>query len=557
MTPRLIFAGIAAVFLAECGAASADVKMPAIFGDHMVLQQDMGVPVWGTADPSEGIKVTVGNHSATATAGVDGRWMVKLAPFPASAESMTMTVTGKNTLRFVDVLIGEVWVCSGQSNMAYPLSESVSGSEAALKSQDTKLRLFTMAHRMTHKPVTDIEGKWEICEPDTAAAFPAVGYFFGRDIRAKLGRPVGLIAMHYGGSSAVAWVSIEGLEKEPALHGYVKKWNRIDAAYAYAVANYPAQMLAYETALSYWNKQYGKGYNESMNHWKEETGKAIATGQKLPAPPIPPAPIPKKPKPEGDEFDPSTLYNGMVAPLERYGIRGVIWYQGETNAPRASEYRLLFSRLITDWRERWGEGDFPFLYVQLAGYRADDTDNWAQLREAQLQTLSVPNTGMATAVDIGEPDKIHPRDKLDVGKRLALAALHVAYGEDIVYSGPLFEGVTKERDGLRVAFTNTGSGLVIGQAPWTGGLAEKLPTDHLIGFEVAGSDGQWIPADAKIISNTVLVRSPKVPDPVVVRYAWKEYPEGNLYNKEGLPASPFLGSTNNTAEQAVRTTDSK
>jgi sialate O-acetylesterase len=232
----------------------------------------------------------------------------------------------------------------------------------------------------------------------------------------------------------------------------------------------------------------------------------------------------------------------MVAPIQPYAIRGVIWYQGETNAPRAQEYRTLFPRMIKDWREKWGEGDFPFLYVQLAGYHADNTENWPNLRDAQLQTLSLPATGMATAVDIGLPTNIHPMDKMDVGKRLALAARHVAYGEDLVYSGPIFKGVKKDANALRVSFDDLGSGLVIGQSPWVGPGAPVLPTDHLVGFEVAGADGKWKPADAKIDGDDVVVSSADVPAPVAVRYDWAAYPEGNLYNKEGLPASPFHGT---------------
>ena len=251
--------------------------------------------------------------------------------------------------------------------------------------------------------------------------------------------------------------------------------------------------------------------------------------------------MPQRPQdPTGGSGAPGTLFNGMIAPLEPYAIRGAIWYQGESNAGRAEEYRTLFPRMITDWRETWGEGDFPFLFVQLAGFGNDDV-GWPIVRDAQAQTLSLPKTGMATAVDIGLPENIHPMDKLDVGKRLALAAMHVAYDQRLVYSGPVFESVKRDGSALDVTFKHVRTGLVIGKSPWIGPGAEALPMDHLVGFELAGADGKWTPADAKIDANTVVVSSTAVPSPVEVRYDWKAYPEGNLYNKAGLPAPPFHG----------------
>jgi sialate O-acetylesterase len=332
------------------------------------------------------------------------------------------------------------------------------------------------------------------------------------------------------------------LEKEPALAHYVARWQQIDAAYSKAQAAFPALESAYTKAMADWNAKYGKDYAAAMAQWKTDAEQATVARQSPPPRPAPPVPMPQKPAdPMGGPSGPATLYNGMVAPIVPYAIRGTIWYQGESNANRAQEYRTLFPRMIKDWREKWGEGDFPFLFVQLAGYHADDTENWPNLRDAQLSTLSLPETGMATAVDIGLPTNIHPMDKMDVGKRLALAALHVGYGKDVVYSGPIFQGVTKDGSGLRVKFDDVGSGLVIGQAPWVGPGAPTLPADRLVGFEVAGEDGQWKPADAKIDGSAVVVSSSDVPAPIAVRYDWKSYPEGNLYNKEGLPASPFHG----------------
>jgi sialate O-acetylesterase len=330
------------------------------------------------------------------------------------------------------------------------------------------------------------------------------------------------------------------LKKDAALGHYVDRWKQIDAGYEKAAADYPGAKSAYEKALDEWNKLHAKEYQAALAQWQQDVTKA-ATAKATPPPrPALPAPTPVAPQdPTGGPSAPSTLYDGMVAPLEPYAIRGAIWYQGESNASRADEYGTLFPRMIKDWRETWGEGDFPFLFVQLAGFHADDSDNWPKLREAQAKTLSLPKTGMATAVDIGLPDNIHPMDKLDVGKRLALVARHVAYGESLVYSGPTVTMVMVEGNGLRLTFSDLGGGLMIGKAPWVGPNAKVLPEDRLVGFEVAGVDGKWVPADAKIDGNTVVVSSAAVPKPIAVRYDWKAYPEGNLYNKEGLPAPPF------------------
>jgi len=543
-SPRFIPAGALALWLAIHSAALADVKLPAIFGDHMVLQDQLPIPVWGTADPGEAVTVTLGAQSAKTTAGTDGKWEVKLPPMPASAQAVTMTVAGKNTLNFQDVLIGEVWVCSGQSNMEFALNGAHNSTTEIPKANDPQIRIFFVNKKDAHLPVADVVGKWALCTPQSAAPFSAIGYFFAKELRAKYNQPVGLIGTYWGGTPAEAWTSVDGLGKDPALAHYVTQWKQLDAAYAQASANYPALEKAYTAAIGDWSSKYGKAYWTSVNQWKADTAQAELAFQSPPPHPVPAAPMPVNPMdPAGGPNAPATLYNGMVAPLEPYAIRGVIWYQGESNASwvKAPEYRTLFPRMIKDWREKWGEGDFPFLFVQLAGFHPGGSDSWSILREAQLLTLSVPQTGMASAVDIGLPANIHPMDKMDVGKRLALVARHVAYGEDLVYSGPIFQGAKKEGNGLRVGFDDLGSGLEIGQAPWVGPGAHVLPTDHLVGFEVAGADGQWKPADAKIDGNDVVVSSPGVPVPVQVRYDWKSYPEGNLYNKEGLPASPFRG----------------
>lgn len=534
---------VAALCLGGGGWVRADVKMPSVFGDHMVLQQEAGLPVWGTADAGEKVTVTVGNKSASATAGADGKWMVKLSPLPAESAPVTMTVAGKNTLTFSDVLVGDVWVCSGQSNMEFGLKQAHNAQDEVPKASDPQLRLFHVPKKSTLDPQTDVVAKWEICTPETILNFSAVGYFFGRDLRATLKRPIGLIETDWGASTAQAWTSLSGLQKDAELSHYVVDHDKMVADFPAASAAYPGLLAAYQADLAAWEKEVGAAYRPLFEAWQKEDAAAKAAGQPSPRQPVLARPKPLPPvEPYGNNKTPTTLFNGMVAPLIPYGIKGAIWYQGESNASSAGaiEYRTLFGRMITDWREKWNEGDFPFLFVQLAGYGGNGPrDTWPVLRESQLKTLALPNTGMASAVDIGDARNIHPQDKLDVGLRLALAAKHVAYGQQVVYSGPIYDSMKVEGSAIRVSFTQTGGGLIIGTAPWKPATAAPLPTDQLVGFAIAGADQNWLPAEAKIEGNTVVVSSAQVPQPVAVRYAWVNSPVCNLYNKENLPASPF------------------
>ena len=552
-SPRFVAAGALALLVAGHSAALADVKVPAIFADHMVLQQDMPVPVWGTADAGEKVKVTVAGpkgepgKSATATTGTDCKWSVKLPRLAATAPgtTTTMTVEGKNKLILQDVLIGEVWVCSGQSNMEFGAGGEYNAVTELPKANDVGMRFFFVSKNAAHSPAAEAAGVWKVCTPQQTGNFSGVGYYFGKELRQKLNRPVGLIGTYWGGTPAEAWTSLEGLGKDPALVHFVDRWKQLDAGYEKAVADYPGLKSAYDAALKDWNDKYGAAYAAAEAQWRAEAEKAFQAKASPVPRPSPPVPKPSEiQQPSGGPNAPATLYNGMLKPLEPYAIRGAIWYQGEANVGRADEYRTLFARMIKDWRETWGEGDFPFLWVQLAGFNPGDTVAWPGLREAQTQTLSLPKTGMATAVDIGLPDNIHPKDKEDVGKRLALAARHVAYGEDLVYAGPMFQEVTKDgKDGtgLRVKFQDIGGGLEIGKSPWVGPHAVALPTDRLMGFELKAADGSWKAAEAKIEGKTVVVQSADVPAPTEVRYDWNSYPQGNLYNKEGLPAVPFHG----------------
>ena len=474
------YTGLLGVFcLLASTSLRADVKLPAIFGDHMVLQQEAKVPVWGTADAGEKVTVKAGDHTGTAIADAAGKWRIDLAPFAPNSAPITVTIAGHNTLKFDDVLIGEVWVASGQSNMEFAFAGVHDAAEEQPKANDPQLRLFSVAKTASLTPLIDVQGTWLPCTPDSVRSFSGIAYFFGRDLRAKLKRPVGIIGSYYGGTPARSWISLSGLEKNPPFTQDV------------------------ELAKSH------------------------------------PDPLTR--------YTPTGLFDGMIAPLIPFAIKGVIWYQGEDNAVTSAlaiEYRTLFPRLITDWHEKWGQGDFPFLFVQLAGFVRDDIGgaggfDWPLLREAQANTLSLPNTGMVTAADIGAGTDIHPPDKLDVGKRLALDARHVAYGEDLVYTGPTYDKMTVEGNAIRVSFTQIGGGLVIGSAPWTTPALQPVPTTSLLGFTIAGADKKFVATDAKIDGATVVVSSPQVPAPVAVRYYWNNLTQANLYNKEGLPAFPL------------------
>ncbi len=503
--------------------AQAGVKMPPIFGDHMVLQQDIKIPVWGSADAGEAITITLGDKTGKTTADATGKWRVDLDPVKTASDPLTLTVTGKNSLKFTDVLVGDVWVCSGQSNMAFPLESHTSFGGAANQAtavpaaNDPQLRFFK-------SPGLKAGGScWEVCTPETAGRFSAVGYFFGQRLRQDINRPIGLISASVGGTPAQMWLSLSALQKDPPFTNYID-------AYQKAVAFQAEQKESSEAAA----------YKEAVKQWQEAVKQAQASGQPAPPKPVPPSPAyvlnPVK-------YMPTRLFDSLIAPLIPYAIKGVIWYQGESNGNKGLEYRTLFPRLISDWREKWNQGDFPFLFVQLANFKAPQTKpsegDWAYLREAQLMTLALPNTGMAVAIDIGDAKTIHPKDKLDVGLRLALAARHVAYGQDLVYSGPIYDSMKIEGNKIRLTFKDTGSGLQMSTPPFTPTGVPALASTELTGFAIAGADKNFVWAQAQIDGNSVLVSTDQVASPVAVRYGWANNPPCNLYNKEGLPASPF------------------
>jgi len=464
--------------LAAAPAALAEVKLPSIFGDNMVLQRDMKAPVWGTAEPGERITIIIAGQQKVAEAGKDGKWMVRLDPLKAGGPH-EMVVKGKgNTVTLKNVMAGEVWFCSGQSNMAFGLKSAASAAEAIPAANHPNVRLCSWG------------GEWKVCTPKSAEAFSAIGYFFGRDLHKALGVPVGVICRGIGGTPAEAWTSEETFRTHP----YLKK-----------------------VVLEPWQKNLAE-YPEKFEAWKA-------------------APADKKPpRPIGPDYAsaPGALFAQHVAPIIPYGIRGTLWYQGESNAwgfPIADQYYKMLPALIRDWRRNWGQGDFPFLVVQLPNYPANETPRplepspWQLVQDAQAKATQMPNVGVVITIDMGEAN-IHPKIKAPVGARIALLARAMVHGHKIVHSGPTFERMTREGDKVRLHFTNIGGGLVA-----HGGA--------LKGFALAGEDRCFFWADAKIDGGAVLVSCDEVKQPAAVRYAFAEATPSTLYNKEGLPAGPF------------------
>lgn len=488
-------------------SAAAAVVPHALFTDGAVLQCGMPVPVWGTADDGEKVTVKFQGQEKSTTA-KDGRWSVTLDKLTAGGP-FELSITGSNQVKVKDVMVGEVWIASGQSNMQWSVLLSANAQETIELAANPLIRLFTVPRQARPEPQLQVAAKWEPCDSKTLPEFSAVAYFFGRQLQQMLGVPVGLINTSYGGTPAEAWTSNETLASNAVLKGMV------DARDA-AIAGYPAVRAQFETQLAEW----------------EKAAKA-AEAEGKPAPEKPKAPA----DPATSPHAPAGLYNAMIHPLLPYAIRGAIWYQGESNAGRAWEYRTLFPAMIGDWRRLWGQGDFPFLFVQLAPFMKITNEPgdsaWAELRDAQRFTaLTVPNTAMAVITDLGDENDIHPKQKLPVGQRLALAALVLTYGQDFEYSGPDAAGVDFRHGRAIVSFKHLGGGL-------TGRDANGNATQELTGFTLAGEDQKFVNASARIEGDTVVVAAPGVAKPVAVRYGWANYPLGNLWNKAGLPASPF------------------
>ncbi len=631
------------------GGPAADIKLPALFNDNMVLQRDMAVPVWGTADAGGEVSVQINGQTKKTVVGKEGKWNVILDKMPAGGP-FTLKIIGKDTLSFNNVMVGEVWVASGQSNMEMRVRNAKDAEEEIAAADYPNIRLFQVVHTISLTPLDTVNCPgWELCTPKTIPEFSAAAYYFGRMIHKELKVPVGIIHTSWGGSVAQAWTSAEALKMMPDFTDDVEKviqdrnkkqmsmqqydailkerfaqvlagnagfkngkpvwsdpalddsdWGKINNPTRWEVAGYPhldgimwyrktinipASMANEDMTLhlgpvndndiTWFNgvevgrtegadikRNYripaslvkpGKnviaisvqdvGYSgglwgrKSQLYLESKSGKKISlTGEWLCKPGFDEIKI-LGPKPESpiDHNRPTVLFNGMINPIIPYAMRGVIWYQGEGNSGAAYQYRTLFPTMIKDWRARWQEGDFPFIFVQLANFKEKQTepqdDDWAELREAQLMTLSLPNTGMAVIIDIGEANDIHPKNKQEVGRRLALNALNLVYNKDVVYSGPIYKSMKVEGNKIRLYFDHVDGGLTFKDG-------KKLQ-----GFAIAGKDKKFVWGKAVIDGEAIVVSAKGIKNPVAVRYAWAANPIGNLYNKAGLPASPFRTDT--------------
>ncbi len=644
--------------LSSCSNEPAkDISLPPLFTDNMVLQQKQKVVVWGEADPGGEVTVKFKNKVAKAVADKNGKWKAVL-PSSKVGGPYDLIVYGKDTITIKNVMVGEVWICSGQSNMEMPLDgkwSTVNNFEQEMANADyPDIRLLMVKKEMANRPKDNFTSKgWEVCSPETVGKFSAVGYFFGRDLYKDLKVPVGLIETAWGGTLVEAWTSAKALKQIPEFadtvkaietdmrtdeerlaeqkkkmqiwpdkigeiivnsgtwkHGYQKakydisKWNTMKLPTIWELAgeedidgivwfardvNIPASWTGKELILTLgrindydftWfnGVKVGRGVDVADLRHYTIPGELVKAGKnritvevldigasgglygpademklslgeksipltgnwkyKIDPIKIDVSKLPEKPDQNSGVNRPTVLYNAMIHPLLNYRIRGAIWYQGESNAERAYQYRYLFKTMINDWRKDWREGNFPFYFVQLANFKKvkpePGDDSWAELREAQAMALELPNTGMAVTIDIGDSIDIHPHNKQDVGKRLAFVALHDTYGFDIPYSGPVYKSMKKEENKIRIKFDHTDGGLVAKSVVGTHGHASPLK-----GFAIAGKDKKFYWADAKVEGDEVVVWSDKVKEPVAVRYAWAANPVCNLYNGAGLPASPF------------------
>lgn len=625
--------------LVVAGVARADVVPASLFCEHAVLQQGRPIPVWGSAEENEKVTVTLGGQSAS-TIAHDGKWTVQLEALPAGGPHV-LTINGKNRIEIRDVLIGEVWICSGQSNMERQLGlregqQPINNWQAEAAAADfPQIRHFGVAQRLALNPQERVDGHWLVCTPETASEFTAVGFFFGRALHLARGTPIGLIHSSWGGTPAEAWTSRKGIDEIPEFSDATLRLERIRRDPTGARAEFERDLAQWFEANDAGSAAQARWSGESvdMTNWSAMrlpvfwekaglpnfdgvvwfrreidvpatwaghdaelhlgaiddldatwvNGKFVGSGSEWlkpriyslpagtlkpgrnviavrvldtggngglwgggdpmrlvcsaePARPIaldgewyykpsvfshsaPPPPV----DPSVSSGTPTVLYNGMIAPLRPYAIRGVIWYQGEANSGNAQLYRRLFPELVADWRRAWGQGNFPFLFVQIAPFSGTPLE----IREAQRLSLAkIPNSAMVVTIDVGDANDIHPTEKKPVGERLALAARALAYEEKIEYSGPLFESLQVEGSRAVVKFTHVGPGLV-------------APGGELKGFTIAGADKKFHPAKATIVRDTVEVSASEVSAPVAVRYAWANVPVGNLFNRAGLPASPF------------------
>lgn len=469
----------------------------------MVLQRDRPIPVWGTAAAGEAVSVELDGQKGATKADKNGNWRLELAPMVASS-GLTLRVQGHNTLTISDVAVGEVWLASGQSNMAMPVSSAQNADAEIAAAQFPLIRQFRVERRVAASPQSEIGGQWQSASPATVGGFSAVAYFFARELHQKLGVPIGIINSSYGGTIAQAWTDAETLQSNPKLSSVTQNWAKTLAAYPQAKAK----------------------YDRDLETWKQDAARAKTEGKKAPKQPT-------EPRGPGNPSQPSGLYNGMIAPLVPYAVRGVIWYQGESNRNSSALYYDLFPAMIRGWRGAWN-AELPFYWVQLPNYYAAQKEpveesGWVDVRDAQSQTLALPQTGMAVATDVGEAKNIHPKNKQAIGHRLVLVALAKQYGMPIEFSGPQLTGFERTGGALRLDFSHA-DGL-------------KAREGALQGFAIAGADGVWHWAQTRVENQSVVVSSPDVAQAVAARYNWANNPTGNLVNATDLPAAPFRTDT--------------
>jgi sialate O-acetylesterase len=631
---------------------ATNIQLASIFSDNMVLQQKKNCPVWGTADPEGKVTVQFNNQKKETIVGVNGDWKVEFSPIKAGGP-FELTIFGKDSTMFKNVMVGEVWICSGQSNMQWTVSNSANAEEEIKNAQYPNIRLFTVQRNVSPKPISELTSEgWQDCTPKTIPEFSAVGYFFGKHLHEKLNVPIGLINTSWGGTPVESWTSQKTLKMLPDFLKTIEEIEALADSLSDVHQDYKEKNEIFQKELNEWKENFvklDKGLAPGVTQWHDagleldnwqqmelpevwekaglagfdgvvwfrkeveipiswkgqslklnlgpindeditwfngvqvgstkghtklrhyeipefifrvgknvlavrvfdygnngglwgenlqyhldnENGESIQlSGEWIYQTSVNMSDVPKPMAPPvSPSHTPSFLYNAMIYPLIPYSIQGAIWYQGESNAGRAYQYRSLFSSMITDWRESWNQGEFPFLFVQLANFMQVKPepvdDNWAELREAQTMALSLPNTGMAVTIDIGEADDIHPKNKQDVGKRLALNARKIVYGEKVPHSGPIYKSMKIKNDKIILDFDFVYRGL------------KTKGDEKLNGFAIAGADGKFYWADAEIQGDQVVVSSPKVANPIAVRYAWSSNPVCNLYNSAGLPASPF------------------
>lgn len=486
----------------------AEVSLPDIIGSSMVLQQQQRIPIWGTAEPGESVTITFAKLRKTAVADQNGKWRVELDKMPANFTPRTMTISSKNKIELTNILVGEVWLVAGQSNMQRLLRETDNGEAAQAAANHPNIRLFNVSREVAFKHRTGRLGEWAACTPDSVKEFSAAGYYFGVEVEKELKVPIGLINSSYGGSQAEAWTPVEYLNASDELRPTVERTKIWDAE----------------------RTKVRVDYAEAIKKWRSDSAEQTAAGAR-------PSPSPSVPDALREYRIASSIYNGMIEPLMPFAIRGAVWYQGESNEARAEQYGLLLPTMIRAWRERWSEGAFPFGIVQLPNYRsikADPEDApWSFIREAQRQTaITTPNTGLIVTIDIGAANDIHPKNKLDVGRRMARWALKDVYRQRLT-NAPVFSKAEIKGSKIILTFNEVGTGLKIRDG------------DKLNEFAIAGDDKKWVWADARIIGkNKIEVSSPGVPVPLAVRYAFNSNPKHpNLTNDSGLPASPFRTDT--------------